>query len=304
VIFGVFLGRDPAASHAFMQTLDGASGRSTYHRYPLDAFHAGPGELDIQIGPNRLRRDGVSLDIDTPERQMKGELRFSGQSPWPVTPLSPGIMGWYAFVPRMECYHGVLSFDHELSGALTIDGQVVDFTGGRGYREKEWGQAFPKAWIWMQSNHFARHPGASLSASVAIVPWLGSAFPGFVVGLWRQQHLYRFATYSGAVIEHLDVDDTHVTWRLASRRPLMPGATRHRLEIAAWRSEGGLLHSPERVDMQQRVTESLTARLDVRLVAVRDGRETVLFEDSGRHAGLEIAGPTSEIQKMITRDSA
>jgi hypothetical protein len=84
----------------------------------------------------------------------------------------------------MECYHGVLSFDHGITGQLTVNGEIFDFNGGRGYIEKDWGQAFPKAWIWMQSNHFEQ-PGTCLTASVAIIPWLRSAFSGFVVGLWH-----------------------------------------------------------------------------------------------------------------------
>ncbi len=50
--------------------------------------------------------------------------------------------------------------------------------------------------------------------------------------------------------------------------------------------------------MLQRVLESLTARLDVRLLAIEDGRERVIFEGAGRHAGLEIVGPIEEIQRM------
>ncbi len=42
VIPGVFIGREPGSSHSFVQTLDGASGRSTYHRYPFEAFQAAP----------------------------------------------------------------------------------------------------------------------------------------------------------------------------------------------------------------------------------------------------------------------
>jgi hypothetical protein len=79
-----------------------------------------------------------------------------------------------------------------------------------------------------------------------------------------------------------------------------PGGTRHRLEIVAWRAEGGLLHSPERVAMLQRVLESLTARLDVRLVALAGGREELLFAGTGRHAGLEIVGPIDEIQRLAS----
>jgi tocopherol cyclase len=191
-----------------------------------------------------------------------------------------------------------LSFDHEIVGQLTVDGVAFDFNGGRGYIEKDWGQAFPKAWIWMQSNHFER-PGTCLTASVAVIPWLGGAFPGFIVGLWHDGQLYRFATYTGAALERLDLEDTHVTWHLAGRTgPAGSRNTPHRLEIVAWRAEGGLLHSPERVAMQQRVLESLTARLDVRLLAVTGGQEQVVFAGTGRHAGLEIVGPIHEIQKL------
>ncbi len=298
IIPGVFIGRDPAASHAFVQTLDGATGATAYHRYPFEAFEASRDEFAIRVGPNHFRADRIVLDIDRPEGRLAGELRFAAGAAWPVTLTSPGIMGPYAFAPFMECYHGVLSFDHRITGQLAVDGVPVDFSGGRGYIEKDWGQAFPKAWIWMQSNHFGEAAaGTCLTASVAIIPWLGGAFPGFIAGLWHGGQLYRFATYTGARLERLDLEDTHVTWRLAGRAG--PHNRLHRLEIAAWRAAGGLLHSPERVVMLQRVLESLTARLDVRLLAIHGGREQVIFAGTGRHAGLEIVGPIPEIQKMV-----
>ena len=141
---------------------------------------------------------------------MVGRLRFNGVAPWPVTLRSPGIMDWYAFVPFMECYHGVLSFDHEIRGLLAVDGQAVDFHGGRGYIEKDSGQAFPRAWIWLQTNHFGQ-PDICLTASVARIPWLGTAFRGFIVGFWWNGRLYRFATYTGAQVERLEV--TRITLR-------------------------------------------------------------------------------------------
>ncbi len=299
VIPGVFLGAEAASSHCFVQTLDGVTGHATYHRYPLQAFRSSPHEFDIWVGPNHFRADRIALDIASPERRLQGELHFAGLTPWPVTLMSPGIMGWYAFVPFMECYHGVVSLDHAIYGQLAVDGQTVDFTGGRGYSEKDWGQAFPRAWIWTQSNHFAT-PGTSLTASIAIIPWRGSSFPGFIVGLWHEGRLYRFATYTGAVTERLELTDTHVTWHLADRLARRGGG-RHRLEIVAWRAEGGLLHSPERVAMLQRVLESLTARLEVRLLAVHGGEERLLFAGTGCHAGLEIVGALDELLRQVAR---
>ena len=70
--------------------------------------------------------------------------------------------------------HGVLGFDHAIQGVLAIDDQAVDFSGGRGYIEKDWGQSFPEAWVWFQTNHFER-AGVYLTASVANIPWMGNA---------------------------------------------------------------------------------------------------------------------------------
>jgi hypothetical protein len=275
VIPGVILGDQ---GHAFVQVLDGITGRSTYHIYPLDEFWASRLDFDVAIGPNRFTQNAISLHIDRPEGRIAGTLRFPGTIPWPVSPVSPGIMGWYAWVPAMECYHGVLSFDHRIDGCLAVDGQLIDFHGGRGYIEKDWGQSFPEAWVWFQSNHFPS-PGTCITASVAIIPWVRQAFRGFIVGLVHDGLLYRFATYTGAHIEHLEIADDSVAWRVRNDR--------HRLHMLATRVEGGLLLGPTRLDMGKRVDETLSAMVDVHLTTL-DGQ--VVFAGEGSYAGLEVHG--------------
>ena len=90
IIPGVFLGKDRSTSHAFVQVLDGLSGHSTYHRYPLDRFAASDREFDLRVGPNRFRLEAISIDIADPDRTLRGELKFEGLTPWPVTLTSPG----------------------------------------------------------------------------------------------------------------------------------------------------------------------------------------------------------------------
>lgn len=274
---GVFLSREP---HAFIQVLNGSTAAATYHDYAQSLFWAADDRFEVHIGANRFNANTLTLDIDTPGQQVRGTLRFGGNRPWPVTPLSPGIMGWYAWVPLMECYHGVLSLDHRIYGTLEIDGQVVDFEDGRGYIEKDWGRSFPQAWIWMQTNHF-NTVETSLTGSVAIIPWVRQAFPGFIVGFWHQRKLHRFATYSGAKIEALHVTEDHVHWVLANRS--------HRLEIFARRgitSQFGLLKGPTTLEMGKRVAESLTAEITVQLSHLGTGK--TLFVGTGRNAGLEV----------------
>jgi len=148
----VFLGEK---GHSFVQVLDGASGHAAYHTYPTEQFEASRKGFDVRIGRSCFTADSITLDVNTPEGPAQGEVRFYELKPWPVTLASPGIMGWYAWVTRMECYHGVLSFDHSIEGGLILNGRNCDWTGGCGYIEKDWGQSFPAAWIWFQSNHFA-----------------------------------------------------------------------------------------------------------------------------------------------------
>lgn len=279
LIPGVSLSGD---AHAFVQVLDGVTGRSAYHAYPLVDFWAAQREFEVRIGPNLFTQDHIVLDIDRPEGQVQGELRFSDITPWPVSWASPGIMGWYAWVPRMECYHGVVSLNHRISGRLHIDGEDTDFSRGLGYIEKDWGQSFPAAWIWFQTNHFDR-PRTCLTASVAIIPWIGRSFPGFIVGLWHDGLLYRFTTYLGASIEHLELTNDHVAWTLRNRK--------HRLELLAGRAEGGLLAGPTKLDMGKRVAETLNATVDVRLSTLA-GVE--IFNGRGRNAGLEVFGDLTQ----------
>jgi len=120
---------------------------------------------------------------------------------------------------------------------LAVDGKDLDFSGGQGYIEKDWGRSFPKAWIWTQSNHFTT-AGTCITASVAVIPWLGSTFNGFIAGLWHGGRLYRFATYTGAKLERQEATDREVALHFVDHRK-----DGHRLEIEATRASGGLLHS-------------------------------------------------------------
>lgn len=279
IIPAVFLTKGADGPHAFIQVFDGVNGVMTYVRYPLSEFWAAEDRFEVHLGANIFTPTMMQLDIRHPDLTVQGNITFRDPRPWPVTVFSPGIMGWYAWVPRMECYHGVLSLDHGLEGGFTINGATVDFTGGRGYIEKDWGQSFPSAWVWMQTNHFGA-PGTSLTGSIAMIPWIGRAFRGFIVGLWHDETLYRFATYTGAKTEYLYISDDAVAWLITD--PL------YYLMINAYRKAAINLRGPSKVDMGVRVPETLTAEIKVRL-ATRRGDKTI-FEGRGHNAGLEVAG--------------
>jgi len=290
IIPGIALHQDPDQDHAFIQILDGTNGRSLYHRFPINRFKAHPLHLDQQIDANRFDQQGITLDIKTPEWLVQGKLSFGPFTPWPVSLCSPGIMGWYAWVPFMECYHGVVSLDHDLSGSLNLNGQEIDFSHGRGYIEKDWGRSFPHAYIWLQSNHFSL-TGTSFMASVAIIPWLRSSFPGLIIGLYHQHRLYRFATYTRAMLEDLEISDQEILLQIRDRR--------HRLYVRAQAATTGLLHAPTQQGMLGRIAETLSGKIFLRLSRI--GKEQPILEQTGLHAGIDAAGDLQALLKLYHR---
>ena len=284
---GIFRGTESSADEAFVQVLDGATGRSWYHAFDAADFHADDRRFDVRVGDNRFSDRG--LDVNLPE--VSGGIRFvDAMDPWPVTWRRPGIMGWYAYVPMMECYHGVVSFGHGLTGRLDMEGVTRDFDGGRGYIEKDWGRAFPAGYVWIHSNHFEGEPNASLVASVAVIPWLRSSFRGFIVGLKLGSRLHTWATYNGAKEKLLRIDESHVEWALDG-----PSGT---LLLRAERKRGGLLKAPVRTRMHERVEETLDAVVDVRLT---DPAGAVVLNARATTTGLEVSGDLERLLAVGTR---
>ena len=280
LIPGVFMNADKTKTHAFIQVLDGITGKAFYHRF--GSFEAKENDFNITIdGTNHFTIDHIKLDIDDEIGKISGELHLEGLNPWAVKPHSVGYMGPYGWLPNLECYHGVLSFDHNVRGTVNIYGTDITFDGGRGYMEKDWGTNFPDGYIWQQSNHFTER-GTSLTASIASFPALGRTIAGFGVGLWHGGKLYPFTTYNNTQVDTVKVDGNTVEWVLFNKD--------YELRMTSNRAEGGLLMGPEKTDMHKRVEETMDASIHVELYEIFGPRKTLLFDDIGRCAALEVVG--------------
>jgi tocopherol cyclase len=268
--------------HSFIQVLDGKKKTSQYHRFDYGSFIPDPGRFHISIENNHFSEDSISLELPG----LKGKLFFSGNIPWPKPWHSPGIMGPYAFVPFMECYHGIVSMDHSISGEIVYDGISIDFTGGRGYIEKDWGTSFPDAYIWMQSNHFGE-TGISVKLSVARIPWLTSSFVGFIAGVWLGGNLIRFTTYNGSVLKKVRAEASSIEIIIEGKRFL--------IEIGVKRDAATPLASPVVGFMDGRIEESMSSEIEISLIDRQDGK--LLYSGRGRNTAVEVAG---KVEKLIT----
>jgi len=284
VINGIFKSNDSDKEHAFIQVLNGITHEAHYIKYDFHEFEFDNKNFLIRIGNSNFRSDKIELDISTDEIKLNGSLKFNCLKPWPVNILSPGIMGWYSFVPFMECNHGVLSLDHELEGSLLYNNTKLDFSKGRGYIEKDWGSSFPSSYVWIQSNNFKK-TGVSFSGSIAKIPWIGYWFRGFIVGLLVDDILYRFTTYTGARLNYLKIIDDKVEFEVEDKR--------HKLIVKATRKDSGIIYGPYNNDMLPKVTESLNSEIYVMLITKKQNE--IIFEGTGLHAGLDVNGTLEEI---------
>jgi len=285
IIPGIFRGQDPAKDHAFVQVLDGMSGRATYHEYPASTFWADKKSFLVRVGDNEFSANAIKLAIADEKLSLHGEIRFGGGRGWDVTPLQPGIMGWYMWLPIIECCHGVVNLTASINGEFIENGKTLNFNDGLGYIEKDWGQAFPSAYIWMQSNHFDT-PNTSLSASIAMIPLLGRSFRGGIVGFYHEGILHKFAKYTNVVNERLELTNKFVYWTMRNKS--------HRLELRAERASGGLLLAPIRTEMHKRVDETMRSTVHVRLTTLKGD---VIFDEYGRNTGLEVHGDLDTLLK-------
>ena len=271
---GISLSRE--GNHAFIQVLNGISGESQVYEYEVESFSASSKELNVGLGKSSFSMDGISVALQNASQNIKGEIGYSSMEAYPSTTFNPGIMGWYSFVPFMECKHGVVSMKHKLSGGLRINDTYIDFEGGTGYIEKDWGSSFPESWAWLHCNTF-NSTQASFTFSVAKIPWLGSYFIGFISYLSFEGRFFNFSTWSKARIEKLEYHDKRLQVLISNKKYL--------LEVEALNKQAGQLKAPTLGSMTRIIKETVDATVVLRL---RDRNGNTLFEDKGSRAGMEL----------------
>jgi hypothetical protein len=290
VIPGIALSHDGSEKHAFIQVIDGKTARTDYFIFPVGEFAFSRKEFAIRIGNNYFSADKMVLDLQSGSTSIKGEIRMTEPVTLPSGALlNPGIMGWYRFVPFMQCYHSVVSLSHRLQGVLELDGVKLDFSNGKGYIEKDWGSSMPSAWIWMQSNNFVSND-ASFMLSVANIPWLGKSFTGFLGFCYFNGSIHRFATYTRASLQVRHQGEDTLQIEINDRKLVY--------EINAIRNNSGLLKAPVKGSMDRRIPESIDARLKL---IVRDNTGKIVLNDSTSIAGLEIVGDQQILLTKVKR---
>ncbi|MBE3085844.1 MAG: hypothetical protein IMZ64_06470 [Bacteroidetes bacterium] len=262
--------------HAFIQVINGINGETEYIRYPLDEFTWDRKCLYLKIGSSVFTEKYIDLKIENEKLKVSGHIDYENIVKYPKSLFSPGIMGWYSFVPFMECKHGIVSVNHDLSGGIKINENHIDFNGGKGYIEKDWGTSFPEAWLWIQANNF-NNPDTSFTFSVAKIPWRGKFFIGFIAFLYYNKKFLLFSTYNNSELTEINQTSELIGFTLKNNNSI--------LKVSATKKTFGELRAPASGDMSRRIKESIDSEVTLSLY---DKYNNLIYNDSARRAGLEV----------------
>jgi hypothetical protein len=283
IIPGISKGRE--CSHAFIQIiisnkLDGYTVLKThYHKFAVDDFQYSDEPFFLTIGKNSFSNEGIKLNLANDEYSIKGNISFSEFTEINRSMFSPCAMGFFSYMPFMECNHDIISMNHNIEGILTVNNMAYDFAGGKGYIEKDWGTSFPKEYIWLQSNHF-ENTDASIMFSLAHIPFLGTSFQGFICNLTFDGQEYRFATYINSKVVSVSCSGDLLV--------IIVVKGEYELLIKAKISQdSGELKAPNKGNMDIIIKEGLSGSVNIRLLK----NSEVLFEGKGNPCAIELTKP-------------
>ncbi|NCC66370.1 MAG: hypothetical protein EOM15_17170, partial [Spirochaetia bacterium] len=245
------------------------------------AFSTSDSAFFISIENNVFSSDHLSVHIKTEELILDAECTFREVHPFPVTLSSPGIMGWYAYIPKMECFHGVVSTTHFVEGTINLNGRDISLLQAKGYIEKDWGTSFPSAWIWMQANCF-QTKNLSTMLSIAKIPFAKHTFLGFLGFVQLPDRLLRFATYTKASILSLQSTENTASVILQTKE--------HRLQFEAILGNASKLSAPRNGIMDRTIRESVAGTIQL---TIYDQKNNMLLKDSSNLAGIELSEAAS-----------
>ena len=178
---------------AFIQVI--TEQESHFISYPAFLFQVDRERMTIQIANNIFTPKGIALHLHQGEFSFSGTLRYRE-----FLATQKESIRWLHQNSRIPYHHHVVSMFHRLSGSLEIGGQALNFQGGIGYVEQNWGTALPESYVWTQCSGFGQDDSCVI-ASVEEVPyWAGRRLSG-ECSIYYQGREYHMDTNRGAKVQ-------------------------------------------------------------------------------------------------------
>lgn len=288
---GVFISKEEGQSHSFIQVIRGNQSNFKYLKFKKDDFKANESEFNLKVEENIFSLNQINLNINQQGENISGTLYFDNIVKWPDSSINPGSMGFYNYLRFMQCYSQVCAVDGFIRGKLTINGEIIDFTGGKIYIEKNWGKSFPYSYIWAQGNSFRGGEGAvTCSIGHIPLPLPLRSFTGFLIGIYVEDKFYKFTTINRSRLS-INCENEKVFLETYNKD--------YSLKIdALYKKENFMdLYAPRNGNMIPIASETLQGDLIVTLYDKK--KDYIIFNDSCPSAGVELYGDYMNLANRV-----
>lgn len=187
---------------AFLLVHGGSPDRVIVRTMPAESATAATEGLEVEVGTSRLTSDRISGSVDDGTHRCRWDLTLENPRDWPAGyRRSPSGIGLEL---ALENWWHVIHLSAEVSGTIRWNDEPPRvLKGGSAYLDKNWGEAFPERWIWLQANRFEGEGEAAfaMAGGRARMAGGGPSTDAFVIGFHDGETFRRFASHLGDRID-------------------------------------------------------------------------------------------------------
>ena len=112
---------------AFIQII--TKDKSYFVNYSIDEFKYDDKSFNIRIGNSIFERKSIHLDIKDEKTGLTiaGDIKYSDAINIHTSFLNPNIMGFFSYLPFMECNHAVITMRNRVDGFIKINNSEIVF---------------------------------------------------------------------------------------------------------------------------------------------------------------------------------
>ena len=278
VIITAYWLNSEGVGRSFIELIQGSTGdtyKQVFEGIDVKQYQENPGEFEVMIGDVSFSADRISGQfIDESGAEVSLDLDFEACARWgaPEDERNRWTMGWVTEVIGPPLKWHVHHLKGEASGEIAINSAdraplVASMSGAPLHQEKNWGSAFPKRWVWLQSNVFEERPDVAFAAAGGPVFGFDLSPSGYMMGIRARDRFYNWRTQDGHsfkdVAFKIDSDSGDAVWTLRAE------SLRYRADIRARGpiSELIAIDVPGEDGLEFGAFEHLSAELNIELYA-------------------------------------
>ena len=271
VIIVAYWLNDSGETSAFIELIHAETGavyKEVIEGVDLAAIQDQAGTFDINFGGMRFSSEHIAGSFTTEDgAEVTVNIAIDGCARWgaPDDDFNRWTMGWVTEMPGVPLRWHVNHLKAFATGTIeTPDGQWIidDFPI---HQEKNWGEAFPKKWMWFQANQFEGRDDVAFAAAVGPVITHRFAPTGYMAGLRINDEFFTWRTQDTHSLERawfwVNERTNEARWSLVGE------SHRYRVDVEVWAPLEELIpiDIPTNDGLQPGAVEHLAARMEIRL---------------------------------------